>query len=87
VGSQKVPGMVVLHCNGRTYGNDYPITFTVRPLRAYTLAPSVLPLLEHRRKASVRIFGSSDVAFHLMSSVVGKLVPLGPILRVGNSGI
>jgi hypothetical protein len=35
--SQKVPGMVVLHCNGRTYGNDYLLTFKVGPLvRAHT---------------------------------------------------
>ena len=45
-GSQKVPGMVVLHCNGRTYGNAYLITFKVGPLRTHTLAPSILPLLE-----------------------------------------
>jgi hypothetical protein len=30
-GSQKVPGMVVLHNNGRTYGNAYLITFKVGP--------------------------------------------------------
>jgi hypothetical protein len=30
-GSQKVPGMVVLKCNGRTYGNAYLITFKVGP--------------------------------------------------------
>jgi hypothetical protein len=36
MGSQKVPGMVVLHCNGRTYGNDYLITFKVGRLRKHT---------------------------------------------------
>jgi hypothetical protein len=44
--SQEVPGMEVLHCNGQTYGNAYLITFKVGLLRAYTLAPSILPLLE-----------------------------------------
>ena len=33
-------------CNGRTYDNAYLITFKVGPLRTYTLAPSILPLLE-----------------------------------------
>jgi hypothetical protein len=46
IGSQKVPGMVVLQCNGRTYGNACLIAFKVRPLRTHTLAPSILPLLE-----------------------------------------
>jgi hypothetical protein len=44
--SQKVLGMVVLHWNGKTYGNAYLITFKVGLLRAYRLAPSILPLLE-----------------------------------------
>ena len=38
--------MVVLHCNGRTYGNAYLITFKVGPLGTHTLAHSILPLLE-----------------------------------------
>jgi hypothetical protein len=38
--------MVVLHCNGRTYGNAYLITFKVGPLHTDALAPSILPLLE-----------------------------------------
>jgi hypothetical protein len=49
-GSQKVPGNVVQHCNGRTYDKAYLITFKVEPLRTHThthtLAPSILPLLE-----------------------------------------
>jgi hypothetical protein len=44
--SQKVGGMVVLHCYGKSYGNPYPITFKVGPVRMYTLAPSILTLLE-----------------------------------------
>ena len=44
-GTQKVPGMVVLHCNGMTYGNAYLITFKVLPLGVHTLLPAVLPLL------------------------------------------
>jgi hypothetical protein len=46
MGSQKVPGIVALNCNGRTYGKAYLIVFKVGPLRAHTLAPSMLPLLE-----------------------------------------
>jgi predicted benzoate:H+ symporter BenE len=46
MGSQKVPGMTVFHCNGRTYGNTCQITFKVGPLGTHTLAPSILPLLE-----------------------------------------
>jgi hypothetical protein len=43
MGSDKVPGMVILRYNGRTYRNAYIITFKVR---AHTLAPTILPLLE-----------------------------------------
>jgi hypothetical protein len=46
MGSQKVPGIVTLHSNGRTYGNTYPVFFKAGLLRAYTLVPSTLPLLE-----------------------------------------
>jgi hypothetical protein len=45
-GSQRVPAMLVLHCNGRTYGNAYLITFKARSLYACTLAPSIPPLLQ-----------------------------------------
>jgi hypothetical protein len=45
MGSQKVPGMLVLHCNGRTYGNSYLVAFKVGPFQVHTLAPSILPLL------------------------------------------
>jgi hypothetical protein len=46
MGSQKVPKMAALHCNGRTYGSAYLITFKVGSLRTHALAPSILPLLE-----------------------------------------
>jgi predicted benzoate:H+ symporter BenE len=46
MGSQKVPGMVVLHSNGRTYGNAALIILKVGTLCEHTLAPSILPLLE-----------------------------------------
>jgi hypothetical protein len=36
MGSQKVPGMVVLHCDGRVYSNDYLITFKVGSLHTRT---------------------------------------------------
>jgi hypothetical protein len=45
-GSQKVPGMAVLHCNRRSYGNAYLITFKAGPLSRHTPAPSILSLLE-----------------------------------------
>jgi hypothetical protein len=38
MGNQKVPRVLVSHCNGRTYGNVQA--------RTHTLAPSTLPLLE-----------------------------------------
>ena len=34
--TQKVPGMVVLHCSGRIYGNAYIINFKVGPLGTHT---------------------------------------------------
>jgi hypothetical protein len=46
MGSQKVPGTVLLHCNGRIYRKAHVIIFKVSPLRAHTLVPSILPLLE-----------------------------------------
>jgi hypothetical protein len=45
--------MVVLHFNGRTSSHAYVITFKVEPLRKHILAPSILPFLKARRKASV----------------------------------
>jgi len=85
-GSQKVPGNVVYQCNGWTYDNAYLITFKVGPLRTHThLLHRSYHCWKHRRKASFGIFRSSAVAFHLMSSTVGKRVPLRPIFRVGNS--
>jgi hypothetical protein len=70
-GSQKVPGMVVSHCNGRAHGSAYLITFTAGPLRAhtYTLAPSILPLLEAPAEG---FFWSSAVAFRYALHGCGK---------------
>jgi hypothetical protein len=51
MGSQKVPGMLVLHCNGRGYA--YLTTFTVGPLRAHGLAPSILPFLVARAESTL----------------------------------
>jgi hypothetical protein len=52
MGSQKVPKVVVLHSNGRTFGTTYLITFKAGPVRERTLAPSTLPFLEAPAKAS-----------------------------------
>jgi hypothetical protein len=57
----------------------------VGPLRARTLAPWILPLLEAPTEAYFGIFRSSVVVFDFMSSTVAKRVPLRPIFRVGNS--
>jgi hypothetical protein len=54
---QKVPGMMILHCNGRTYGNAYLITLKARPLRPHThLLHRSCHGWKHRRKASFLIF-------------------------------
>jgi hypothetical protein len=86
MGSQKVPGIVVLHCNCRTHCNAYLNTFKVGPLRTHTqthLLHRPCHCWKHRRKASCGILWSSAVAFDLMSSMVAKRDPLRPILRVG----
>jgi hypothetical protein len=77
MGSQKVPGMVVLHCNGKTYGNTYLITFKVGPLFTQTLAPSILPLLEAPADASLGIFRSSPVAIRFYILHGCEPCPLG----------
>jgi hypothetical protein len=82
MGSQKVPGMVVLHCNSRIYGNS---TFKVRPLCTHKLIPSSCHCWKHQWKDSFGFFWSLTVVFILMSSMVLKYVPLRPIFRVGNS--
>jgi hypothetical protein len=85
-GSQKVPENVVQQCNGWTYDNDYLITYKIQLLHTHThLLHRFCRRWKHRRKASFGIFCSSAVAFHWMSSIVAKCVPLRPIFRVGNS--
>jgi hypothetical protein len=81
--------MVVLHCNGRTCGKAYLITFKVGPLRIHTHTHRHTHLLyrschywKHRRKASFGIFRSLAVAFDLMSTMVAKRVPLRPTSRL-----
>jgi hypothetical protein len=51
-GQSESPRMSALHCNGRRYVNAYATTFKVGFLRTYTLAQSILPLLE----APVKVF-------------------------------
>jgi hypothetical protein len=56
VSSQNVPGIVVLHCNGRTCGNAYLTALSLTHSRArartharthaHALVPSILPMLE-----------------------------------------
>jgi hypothetical protein len=50
IGSQKVPGMVVLHCNGGTYSNAY-VTFKVGLL---CVCASILPLLDAPAEGTVK---------------------------------
>jgi hypothetical protein len=72
--SQKVPGMVaLLHCNGRTHGNAYLITFQVGPLRTCSIDPATV---EAPAEGSVGILRSSALAFHSMPSSVAKRFPL-----------
>jgi hypothetical protein len=54
MGSQKVPGMVVLHCTGRAYDRAYVITFRAGPLRIHTLTPSIPPMLEDSEEGFFR---------------------------------
>jgi hypothetical protein len=61
MGSQKVLGMVVLHCNGRTQGDACLII-----LRAHTCSAD---------PATVGIFRSSAVAFDFKSSMLRNVYP------------
>jgi hypothetical protein len=79
--SQKVPGMLVLHRNGTTYGNAYLITFKVGPLHTHFLHQSY-HCWKQQQKASLAIFQSSTIAYNLMSSMVIKHAPLWPIFGV-----
>jgi hypothetical protein len=79
MGSQKVPRMVVLHCNGTIYGNAYLITYKVESLHAYTLAPMILPLLEALVEGFFWNLWRSVIAFDLISSFIAKCVPLRPV--------
>jgi hypothetical protein len=45
MGSQKVPGMVLLHCHGRTYGSAYLIAFKVRSSPTHTHTCSIDPVV------------------------------------------
>jgi hypothetical protein len=91
-GSQKVPGMVILNCNCRTYGNAYLIIFKAGLLRVHarTHAYKYLPhrschCLNNRRKSSFGIFRSSAVEFDLMTSMVAKVSPRGPFSEQGTA--
>jgi hypothetical protein len=63
MGSPKVPGIMVFHCNGSAYGNACLPSFTVGPLRTHTLALPILPLLE---APAEDFFRKSAFAFHLI---------------------
>ena len=54
-------------------------------MRAQTLAPSILPLLEAPAEGFFWNLPEFGRAFDLMSSMVAKRVPLRPILRAGSS--
>jgi hypothetical protein len=84
MGSQNVPGMVVLHCNGRTQGNANLITFKVGTLCTDTC--SIDPATVWSTGGRL-LFESSGVRppHYFMYSIAAKRVPLRPIFRVGNS--
>jgi hypothetical protein len=81
-GSQKVPGMVVLHCNGKKYGNAYQI---LERTHARTPAPSILPLSEAPAKGLFwnLLEFSRGIRFDALHGC--EICPLRPIFRVGNS--
>jgi hypothetical protein len=94
MGSKKFPGIVVSHYNRMIYCNAYLISFKIGPLRVYTQTHTHTHT--HTRyidRVNVGSSGgrllldlrSSTVAFHLMSFIVAKRVPLRLIFRVGNS--
>jgi hypothetical protein len=88
-GSQKVPGMVILHCNGvHTAALSWSSSKQDPCTHTHLLHPSC-HCWKRRRKALFIYcflnFLSSAVAFDLMSSMVAKRVPLRLIFEVGNS--
>jgi hypothetical protein len=85
MGSQEGPRMVILHCNDRTYGNAYLITFKVGPLRTHMHATSILPPLE--APAEGLFFNLLEFSHHIRFDVLHgwETVPLRHIFRVGNS--
>jgi hypothetical protein len=76
MGSQKVPGIVVLHCNGRSYGSDYVITFKIGPMRAQTLTASILPLFYAPAEGFVWNLPEFGLRIRFEPSMVAKRVPL-----------
>jgi hypothetical protein len=86
MGSQKVPGMVVLHCDGRTYGNGYLITFKAGPLCTHTCSINTAIVESTDGRLLSEYFGVrlSHSVWH-PSSMVVKHVPSRPIFRAGNS--
>jgi hypothetical protein len=89
--SQKVPGMVVLHCIWQRLPNRLQSTILEDVCKyTHTHTHTHIQFLHrschwHLRKASFGIFLSSAFAFYLISSMVAKRVPLRPIFKVGNS--
>jgi hypothetical protein len=80
--SQKVPRMLALHCNSRTFGNAYLISFKASPLLArththtHTLAPSIPSFLEAQVKGFFGIFWSLAVDFDFMPPHGCEMCPL-----------
>ena len=67
--------LVVMHWNGRTYGNAYlpVITFKVGPLGTHThLLIRSYHCWKHRWKTSFGTYRSLAVTFNLMSSMIAK---------------
>jgi hypothetical protein len=61
MGTQKVPGIVVLHCTGTTYGNAYLIALKVEPLcsRSHTHTHTHTHTLTHTHSLNPAIVGST----------------------------
>jgi hypothetical protein len=84
MGSQKVPGMVELHCKGKIYGDAYIITFKVGPLNAHTCC--IKPAIVRSTGRRILLKSSGVRPSHwILVPLCSQNGPVSPIFRVGNS--